>query len=214
MRQVAMMTMMLIMMKDKSEKRNFTGVTSNMGNWPDLSFKSSWFILYEYRKWRKSGSKLRTPSKQALLTATELIRNKGEDTQQCPVVDPRKTENYQYPSSGKFSLHCQFSLTGLLFETSPDALLNSCLNLHDKYSGRYNRNGSRPAGQSGAQDGLFSPNLDTKGELDTHVNIAGHLDHLRELDRFLCSTLKVLDGEDPQAGVIDLRKDQISERNV
>lgn len=46
--------------------------------------------------------------------------------------------------------------------------------------------------------------LDTERELHTHVDLAGHLDHLRELDGLLGSTLEVFNGEDLEAGVVDL----------
>lgn len=45
--------------------------------------------------------------------------------------------------------------------------------------------------------------LDTQGELDTDVDVAGHLDDLGELDGLLSGGLEVLDGEDLQAGLVD-----------
>lgn len=46
--------------------------------------------------------------------------------------------------------------------------------------------------------------LDTECELHTHVDLAGHFDHLRELHGLLGSALKVFDGEDLEAGFVDL----------
>lgn len=45
--------------------------------------------------------------------------------------------------------------------------------------------------------------LDTEGELDTDVDVTGHLNNLGELDRLLSSSLEVLDGEDLQARLVD-----------
>ena len=45
--------------------------------------------------------------------------------------------------------------------------------------------------------------LDTQGELNTDIDIAGHLDDLGELDGLLGGVLEVLDGEDLQAGLVD-----------
>lgn len=46
--------------------------------------------------------------------------------------------------------------------------------------------------------------LDSKGELDADVDLAGHLDDLGELDGLFGGVLEVLDGEDLQAGLVDL----------
>lgn len=46
--------------------------------------------------------------------------------------------------------------------------------------------------------------LDSKGELDADVDLAGHLDDLGELDGLFGSALEVLNGEDLQAGLVDL----------
>lgn len=46
--------------------------------------------------------------------------------------------------------------------------------------------------------------LDSKGELDADVDLAGHLNDLGELDGLLGGVLEVLDGEDLQAGLVDL----------
>lgn len=46
--------------------------------------------------------------------------------------------------------------------------------------------------------------LDTEGELDADVDLAGHLDDLGELDGLLGGVLEVFDGEDLQAGLVDL----------
>lgn len=46
--------------------------------------------------------------------------------------------------------------------------------------------------------------LDAEGELDANVDLAGHLDDLGELDGLLGGVLEVLDGEDLQAGLVDL----------
>jgi hypothetical protein len=47
--------------------------------------------------------------------------------------------------------------------------------------------------------------LDTKGEFDTNVDVACHLDHLGELNRLLRGSLEVVDGEDLETGLVDLR---------
>jgi hypothetical protein len=49
--------------------------------------------------------------------------------------------------------------------------------------------------------------LDSKGELDTNIDLTGHLDNLGELDGLLGGVLEVLDGEDLQAGLVDLGKE-------
>lgn len=46
--------------------------------------------------------------------------------------------------------------------------------------------------------------LDAEGELNTDVDLAGHLDDLGELDGLLGSALEVLDGEDLESGLVDL----------
>lgn len=46
--------------------------------------------------------------------------------------------------------------------------------------------------------------LDSKGELNADVDVTGHLDDLGELDGLLGGGLEVLDGEDLQAGLVDL----------
>lgn len=46
--------------------------------------------------------------------------------------------------------------------------------------------------------------LDTQGELNTDIDLAGHLDDLGELDGLLSSALEVLNGEDLQARLVDL----------
>jgi hypothetical protein len=51
---------------------------------------------------------------------------------------------------------------------------------------------------------LPNRSLNTKGELDTNVDITGHLDHLGELDRLLSRGLEVVNGEDLEAGVVEL----------
>lgn len=48
--------------------------------------------------------------------------------------------------------------------------------------------------------------LDAQGELDTDVDLTGHLDDLGELDGLLSGVLEVLDGEDLKAGLVDLEK--------
>jgi hypothetical protein len=45
--------------------------------------------------------------------------------------------------------------------------------------------------------------LNTQGELDTDIDLAGHLDDLGELDGLLGSVLEVFNGEDFQAGLVD-----------
>lgn len=52
----------------------------------------------------------------------------------------------------------------------------------------------------------FGNFLDTQGELDTDINLTGHLDDLGELDRLLGGVLEVLDGEDLKTRLVDLRK--------
>ena len=47
--------------------------------------------------------------------------------------------------------------------------------------------------------------LDTEGEFDADIDVAGHLDDFGELDGFLGGGLEVVDGEDLQAGFVDLR---------
>jgi hypothetical protein len=47
-------------------------------------------------------------------------------------------------------------------------------------------------------------NLDSEGELDADVDVTGHLDDLGELDGLLGGGLEVLDGEDLEAGLVDL----------
>lgn len=100
-----MMTMMLIMMKDKVRRGTLPGL---LAIWEEIdqTYHSRVVGLFSMNTGNgenRAQNYVQLP-KQTLLTATELTRNKGEDTQQCPVVDPRKTENYQYPSSEKFSL--------------------------------------------------------------------------------------------------------------
>ena len=46
--------------------------------------------------------------------------------------------------------------------------------------------------------------LDAEGELNTDIDVAGHLDNLGELNRLLSGVLEVLDGEDLKAGLVDL----------
>lgn len=46
--------------------------------------------------------------------------------------------------------------------------------------------------------------LNTEGELDANVDVAGHLDDLGELHRLLGGGLQVVDGEDLEAGVVEL----------
>lgn len=48
--------------------------------------------------------------------------------------------------------------------------------------------------------------LDAEGELNTDVDLAGHLDDLGELDGLLSGVLEILDGEDLKAGLVDLEK--------
>lgn len=47
--------------------------------------------------------------------------------------------------------------------------------------------------------------LNTEGELDADVNVARLLYELGELHRFLGRGLEVVDGEDFEAGFVDLR---------
>lgn len=49
--------------------------------------------------------------------------------------------------------------------------------------------------------------LDSQGELDTDIDVTGHLDDLGELDRLLGGVLEVLHGEDLEAGLVDLEKE-------
>mgnify|MGYP007076151788 FL=1 len=51
--------------------------------------------------------------------------------------------------------------------------------------------------------GVNTP-LDAEGELNTDIDVAGHLDNLGELNRLLSGVLEVLDGEDLKAGLVDL----------
>lgn len=51
---------------------------------------------------------------------------------------------------------------------------------------------------------MQSRRLDAEGELNTDVNLASHLDNLRELNRLLGSVLEVLNGEDLETRVVDL----------
>ena len=46
--------------------------------------------------------------------------------------------------------------------------------------------------------------LNTKSEFDTDIDVARHLDDLRELHRLLGGGLQVIDGEDLEAGVVEL----------
>lgn len=46
--------------------------------------------------------------------------------------------------------------------------------------------------------------LNTKSELDANVDVARHLDDLGELHRLLGGGLQVIDGEDLEAGVVEL----------
>jgi hypothetical protein len=46
--------------------------------------------------------------------------------------------------------------------------------------------------------------LDAQGELNTDIDLTGHLDDLGELDRLLGGVLEVLDGEDLKTGLVDL----------
>lgn len=48
--------------------------------------------------------------------------------------------------------------------------------------------------------------LDAKGELHTNVDLTGHLDHLRELNRLFSGVLQVLNREDLESRVVDLYK--------
>jgi hypothetical protein len=48
--------------------------------------------------------------------------------------------------------------------------------------------------------------LDTESEFHTHVDVAGHLDHLRELHRLLGSALEVLNREDLETRLVELEK--------
>jgi hypothetical protein len=59
-------------------------------------------------------------------------------------------------------------------------------------------------GQLTRQEEKSTRSLDTKSEFDTHVDIAGHLDDLAELNRLFRSTLEVLNREDLEAGLVDL----------
>lgn len=53
--------------------------------------------------------------------------------------------------------------------------------------------------------------LDSEGELDTDVDLAGHLDDLGELHGLFGGVLEVLDGEDLEAGLVDLGRWDVSE---
>lgn len=46
--------------------------------------------------------------------------------------------------------------------------------------------------------------LNTKSELDANIDVAGHLNDLGELHRLLGGGLQVIDGEDLEAGVVEL----------
>lgn len=46
--------------------------------------------------------------------------------------------------------------------------------------------------------------LDAKGEFHANVDLTGHLDHLRELNRFFSGVLQVLNREDLESRVVDL----------
>jgi hypothetical protein len=46
--------------------------------------------------------------------------------------------------------------------------------------------------------------LETESEFDADINVAGHLDDLGELDRLLGGGLQIVDGEDLEAGVVEL----------
>lgn len=46
--------------------------------------------------------------------------------------------------------------------------------------------------------------LDAQSELDTNIDLTGHLDDLGELNRLLGSVLEVLNGEDLQSRLVDL----------
>lgn len=50
----------------------------------------------------------------------------------------------------------------------------------------------------------FQRSLDTESEFNAHVDFAGHLNNLGELNGFLRSILKVLDGKDLEARFVDL----------
>lgn len=54
------------------------------------------------------------------------------------------------------------------------------------------------------QVNALSRRLNAEGELNTDVNLACHLDNLRELNRLLSSVLEVLNGEDLETRVVDL----------
>lgn len=54
------------------------------------------------------------------------------------------------------------------------------------------------------QVNALSRRLNAEGELNTDVNLASHLDNLRELNRLLGSVLEVLNGEDLETRVVDL----------
>jgi hypothetical protein len=51
--------------------------------------------------------------------------------------------------------------------------------------------------------------LDAEGELNTDVDLAGHLNDLGELDGLLSGVLEVLDGEDLKAGLVDLESEEL-----
>lgn len=53
---------------------------------------------------------------------------------------------------------------------------------------------------------MLTWSLDTESEFHANVNFAGHLDNLRELDGLLGGVLEVLDGEDLEAGLVDLNE--------
>ena len=55
------------------------------------------------------------------------------------------------------------------------------------------------------QVNALSRRLNAEGELNTDVNLAGHLDNLGELNGLLRSALEVLNREDLEAGFIDLQ---------
>lgn len=48
--------------------------------------------------------------------------------------------------------------------------------------------------------------LDTERELDADIDVAGDLDEFGELDGLLGGVLEVVDGEDLEAGFVDLVK--------
>jgi len=60
-----------------------------------------------------------------------------------------------------------------------------------------------PIPTSSAVTVILYPRSYSEGKLDTDIDIAGHFDHLRELDGLLGGSLEVLEREDLEAGVGD-----------